>query len=930
MATYLRLRSWLQDLRARAADGFTLVELLVVIVILGATAGISSVAFGGFDSTSSSISCKADRTQLQRAESSFYLQKARYGTQTDLVSAGLLESASTLHDVNVASSAYTISEAGKCVGTQTSFTIAGPTVGTTAHSGATVAVMKSDGTGVSGAVVSYSQGGAWTTLGTTDASGQVNAPLADGTYDFKVVLGGTTNTLTAVNVKQGTLVTFPTVPLTVTLANGSGPLAGGSVSVQSAGGSSSNLGTTGSSGSVVAQVLPAIYNVTMAYAGRSATQTAISVSAPTTVAFGTHTLTVRLLSAGGAPLSGGTVSVTPSGGSAFSLGTTGASGSVSASVLDGAYTVAMTYNSSTTTQSPTVSADTTITFQPTSTTLLMRSSTGSGLTGQDGAIWWRNPGTSAWTFAGYPNSSGIVNITLLSGSYDFEARWLGVYQVQSAVPVTAGTTVTWQSVPATEYMRSSTGGGLTGQDSAIWVRPAGAGSWTFSGYPNGSGKVTQELLPSNYDFEARWLGVYQVQSAVSVTAATTVTWQSVPATEYMRSSTGGGLTGQDSAIWVRPAGAGSWTFSGYPNGSGQVTQELLPSNYDFEARWLGIYQVQSSVSVTAATTITWQSVAATEYMRSSTGGGLTGQDSAIWVRPTGTNSWTFSGYPNGSGRVVQELLSGSYDFEARWFGVYQVQTAVSITATTTVTWQSVAATEYMRASTGAGLTGQDGAIWVRPAGTNSWTFSGYPNGSGQVVQELLSGSYDFEARWLGVYQVQSAVSITAATTVTWQAEAATLSLLSSTGTGLTGQDSAIWVRPTGTASWTFAGYPNTSGQVVEQLLDSSYDVQYRWLGVAQTSSANVVNSATTIAVHTAALSITARKTSDNSLVVGANTYVITPGGTFFLGYTDGSGGFAAQVLAGTVNAQCTKSPLTGTNSNLVVGSGGLSTTILLG
>ena len=339
--------------------------------------------------------------------------------------------------------------------------------------------------------------------------------------------------------------------------------------------------------------------------------------------------------------------------------------------------------------------------------------------------------------------------------------------------------------------------------------------------------------------------------------------------------------------------------------------------------------MQTAVSITTGTTVTWQSAPATEYMRSSTGGGLTGQDSAIWVRPTGTTAWTFSGYPNSSGQVVQELLPGSYDFEARWLGIYQVQSAVPIIAATTVTWQSVAATEYMRSSAGGGLTGQDGAIWVRPTGTTAWTFSGYPNSSGQVVQELLPGSYDFEARWLGIYQVQSAVSITAATTVTWQAEAATLSLLSSTGSGLTGQDSAIWVRPTGTTSWTFAGYPNGSGQVIEQLLDSSYDVQYRWLGVTQTSSANVVNSATTIAVHTAALTVTARKASDNSLVVGANTYVITAGGTFFLGYTDGSGGFAAQVLAGTVNLQCTKSPLTGTNSNLVVGAGGLSTTVLL-
>ena len=172
--------------------------------------GITSVAFAGFDSSSSAVSCRADRTRLQRAESTFYLQKARYGTEAELVSAGLLGSDSDIHDVTVASSAYTISEVGRCIGTSTAYNIAAPTVGTTTHSGVTVAVMNADGTGVSGAVVSYSQG-SWTTMGTTASTGQVNAALADGTYDFRVVLGGTTNTLSGVSVKQGTLVTFPTV-----------------------------------------------------------------------------------------------------------------------------------------------------------------------------------------------------------------------------------------------------------------------------------------------------------------------------------------------------------------------------------------------------------------------------------------------------------------------------------------------------------------------------------------------------------------------------------------------------------------------------------------------------------------------------------------------------------------------------------------------
>ena len=106
----------------------------MVVAILGVMAGVSSLAFGGFDSASSSVSCRADKTRLQRAESTFYLQKARYGTETELVAADLLATESALHDVTVASSAYTISEVGRCIGTGTAYNIAAPTVGTSSFS----------------------------------------------------------------------------------------------------------------------------------------------------------------------------------------------------------------------------------------------------------------------------------------------------------------------------------------------------------------------------------------------------------------------------------------------------------------------------------------------------------------------------------------------------------------------------------------------------------------------------------------------------------------------------------------------------------------------------------------------------------------------------------------------------------------------------
>ena len=169
------------------------------------------------------------------------------------------------------------------------------------------------------------------------------------------------------------------------------------------------------------QVLPAIYDVTMTYASHSMTKTSIASTPPTTVPFTTHTLTVKLLTAGGAGLSGGSVTVTPTGDSSFSLGSTNASGIVTATVLDGPYTIAMSYSGMTSTQTADTErghdGDLPDRHDHAEDVFVDRC----GLSGQDSAIWWRPAGHLEWSFAGYPNGSGIVTMSMLPGNYDFEA-----------------------------------------------------------------------------------------------------------------------------------------------------------------------------------------------------------------------------------------------------------------------------------------------------------------------------------------------------------------------------------------------------------------------------------------------------------------------------------------------------------------------------
>jgi prepilin-type N-terminal cleavage/methylation domain-containing protein len=77
--------------------GFTLVELLIVIVILGILAAIVVLAIGGLSGSAQTATCKSGAKTIESAEDAYYasVTPPTYGSLAQLETAGLLKQPAT-------------------------------------------------------------------------------------------------------------------------------------------------------------------------------------------------------------------------------------------------------------------------------------------------------------------------------------------------------------------------------------------------------------------------------------------------------------------------------------------------------------------------------------------------------------------------------------------------------------------------------------------------------------------------------------------------------------------------------------------------------------------------------------------------------------------------------------------------------------------
>jgi general secretion pathway protein G len=89
-----------QDHKNLIERGFTLVELLIVIVILGILAGIVVFAVGNLTNNAQSNACATEKNTLVTADEAYKAQNGSYTDTAGLVSAGLLKSTPSYYSIN--------------------------------------------------------------------------------------------------------------------------------------------------------------------------------------------------------------------------------------------------------------------------------------------------------------------------------------------------------------------------------------------------------------------------------------------------------------------------------------------------------------------------------------------------------------------------------------------------------------------------------------------------------------------------------------------------------------------------------------------------------------------------------------------------------------------------------------------------------------
>ena len=98
----------------RGNRGFSLVELLVVIVVLGILTTVTVFAVRGITNRGEQSTCDGDHRIITQAMEAHFAERGSYSDEETLFSEGFLRRKSSLHDVTLSGGNYVVVPVGVC------------------------------------------------------------------------------------------------------------------------------------------------------------------------------------------------------------------------------------------------------------------------------------------------------------------------------------------------------------------------------------------------------------------------------------------------------------------------------------------------------------------------------------------------------------------------------------------------------------------------------------------------------------------------------------------------------------------------------------------------------------------------------------------------------------------------------------------------
>ncbi len=107
-----------RSVRRSGQKGFTLVELIVVIAVLGILAAVVVFSVSNVNSSASNSACKTDASEIRTAVAAYQAQNGASTTpdMTALVNGNYLQTASTYYTLTWPSGVMTLTGQGTCTG----------------------------------------------------------------------------------------------------------------------------------------------------------------------------------------------------------------------------------------------------------------------------------------------------------------------------------------------------------------------------------------------------------------------------------------------------------------------------------------------------------------------------------------------------------------------------------------------------------------------------------------------------------------------------------------------------------------------------------------------------------------------------------------------------------------------------------------------